>query len=85
MASCSDWVSAVPLGQMAFATEGASCSPLKSAVAAVPAKPESSGVPMNDRPAVRAVSRSLRRTLVFWTGSISRIRGWLMSKLESVA
>ena len=70
---------------MAFATEGASCKPVTSAEAAVPAKPESSGAAMNDRPAVRAVRRSLRKRLVFWIGSILRMRGWLMSKPERVA
>ena len=84
-ASCSGWESAVPLGQMAFATLGATCKPFKSALAAVPAKPESSGPAMNERPAVRAESRSLRRRFVFWIGSISRMRGWLMSKPERVA
>lgn len=85
LASCSVWEFAVPLGQMAFATEGAACRPFTSTEAAVPAKPESSGPPMNDRPAVRAVRRSLRRRFVFWMGSISRMMGWLMSKPERVA
>lgn len=60
---------------MAFATEGAACKPFISAVAAVPARPESSGAAMNERPAVRAERRSLKRRLVFWMGSISRTRG----------
>lgn len=70
---------------MAFATDGASCNPFTSASAAVPTRPESSGAAMNDKPAVRALRMSPRRTLVFWMGSISRMRGWLISKPDRVA
>lgn len=70
---------------MAFATDVASRNPFNSASTAVPAKPESSGAAMNVKPAVRAVRRSPRRTLVFLMGSISRIRGWLISKPDRVA
>lgn len=70
MASCTGWEFAVPLGQRVFATEGADCKPLTSTLAAVPAMLEISGTAMNERPAVKAERRSLRRTLVFWTGSI---------------
>ena len=70
---------------MAFATEGASFIPVSKALAAVPAKPESSGAAINERPAVKAERRSLSRRLVFWMGSISRTRGWLISKPERVA
>lgn len=70
---------------MASATEGASCKAVTSALAARPATPESSGPAMNERPAVSAERRSWRNTWVLWTGSISSMRGWLMSKADRVA
>ena len=75
----------MPSGQMALATPGAACKPAKSALAAVPAKPEISGPAINERPAVSAVRRSFSTTLVVCLGSISVIKGWLRSKPESVA
>ena len=85
MAICSDCESAVPLGQIAFATLGAACKAVTRASAAVPATPAISGPARKERPAVRAERRSERTRLVCWMGSISRMRGWLRRRPERVA